>query len=232
MDFNNFVLHHRRNIGTVEEYNYRLGVYVKNAKAIEEFNANKGDKEGYYLAINHLADITEDEFKMMKGYTSVAKDAGTCNRVGTLPNEIDWTKANGNPDGVVAVSPVKNQGSCGSCWAFSAIGAVEGAHAIHQLSKTVQQFSEQQLVDCDRNVNMGCNGGDMGEAFDYIISNGIDTEENYDYVGYDESCRYKHDGDFVISDWCRVKPNEADSLKYALLNGPVSVAIEADTFVF
>ena len=80
---------------------------------------------------------------------------------------------------------------------------------------------------------MGCNGGDMGLAFDYIISNGIDTEEKYGYVGYDAKCKYKDtDGIKPINDWCSVKPYSADALKYALNHGPVAVAIEADTMTF
>ena len=142
MDFNNYVLHHRRNIGTLEEYNYRLGVYIKNVKFIEQFNTNEAEKEGYELAINHLADITQDEFKMMKGYSSVSDRNNKCAKGDQFAAAIDWTATNGNPLKVNAVSPVKNQGSCGSCWAFSAIGAVEGAYAIQQLSKSVQQFSE------------------------------------------------------------------------------------------
>ena len=108
MDFNNYVLHHRRNIGTIEEYNYRLGVYVKNVKFIEEFNAKEADNEGYYLEVNHLADITQDEFKMMKGYSSVSDRNKKCAKGDSFEAEIDWTKANGNPKKVDAVSPVKN----------------------------------------------------------------------------------------------------------------------------
>jgi len=83
----------------------------------------------------------------------------------------DWVK-----DG--AVSPIKNQGGCGSCWAFSTVGSVEGCYALKH--NHIQQFSEEQLVQCDHNGDQGCQGGLMDNAFEYIVSNGgITTEENY-----------------------------------------------------
>lgn len=90
------------------------------------------------------------------------------------------------------------------------------------------------MVDCDTNDgNEGCNGGDMALAFDYVIGNGIMSESDYPYKGYDGTCAFVKSKAFnPIKSWCSVKANDADALKAAISVGPVSVAIEADTMVF
>merc|ERR1712146_130734 len=97
-----------------------------------------------------------------------------------VPDEIDWSDKG-------AVSPVKNQGSCGSCWAFSTVGSLEGRAAI--ATGNLQQFSEQQLVDCDHNGDQGCSGGLMDNAFQYLMgSKGVCTEDSYGYKGKAGTC--------------------------------------------
>ncbi len=149
-------------------------------------------------------------------------------RVGaaTLPASVDWS-AKG------AVTPVKNQGQCGSCWAFSATGAVEGVHAI-KTGKLVS-LSEQQLVDCSGSYgNQGCNGGLMDSAFKYIIqNNGICAEEAYPYTARDGSCHSSScSAAAKISGFYDVPTNNADALKAAVAQQPVAVAIEADKTCF
>ena len=103
--------------------------------------------------------------------------------VDNLPSSVDWTEK--------VVSSVKNQGMCGSCWAFSACGALEGLAALTKGS--VMNFSPQQLVDCSGGEygNEGCNGGDMDAAFRYVIDNGITTDEKYTYHARNQKCAYK-----------------------------------------
>ena len=99
-----------------------------------------------------------------------------------LADSVDWTTKG-------AVTPVKNQGQCGSCWAFSTTGSVEGAMFLK--TGVLTSYSEQQLVDCSSSFgNMGCNGGLMDNAFKYIEGAALETEANYAYTGRDGSCSY------------------------------------------
>lgn len=128
------------------------------------------------------------------------------------------------------VSPVKNQGKCGSCWSFSATGALEGAWMLH--TGTQISLSEQQLIDCSTSFgDNGCNGGMMDDAFGYAIEYGMCTEENDPYEAKEGTCT-----ECVVSthfETCYdVEPNNEVALLAALHNGPVSVAIEADQAAF
>jgi C1A family cysteine protease len=134
---------------------------------------------------------------------------------------VDWRTKN-------AVTQVKNQGQCGSCWAFSATGALEGLHAIKDGS--LLAFSEQQLIDCSSSYgNQGCGGGIMDNAFLYVEAYGIETEQDYPYTGVQGPCKYdKSKVKFANTGYVDVTPNNEKQLEAAVNIGPVSVAVEAD----
>ena len=131
-----------------------------------------------------------------------------------------------------AVTPIKNQGQCGSCWAFSTTGSLEGAYFLK--TGELKSFSEQQLVDCDTKQDQGCNGGLMDNAFDFIKTNkGLCTEESYPYKGVDGTCnkKCKDDSKATVKTHTDVAAN-AKALMSAIAKQPVSIAIEADQSSF
>ena len=149
---------------------------------------------------------------------------------GQADDSVDWRSGS-----IVAVTPVKNQAKCGSCWAFSTTGSIEGAWKI--AGNDLVSLSEQQLVDCagGKYGNKGCEGGSMDSGMTYVKDNGgLDTENDYEYAAKDGVCdkgkEAQHAAD--ITGHVDVPQNNADQLKLAVAKGPVSIAIEADKPAF
>lgn len=177
---------------SVDEEGRRLSIFKDNWRMISEHNA--ADRP-YTLGINEFADMTWDEFlgsrlAKMQNCSAQRGSAKTNLRGNSLPSapaKIDWREAG-------IVSPVKNQGHCGSCWTFSTTGALEAAFT--QKHGTPANFSEQQLVDCAGAFeNFGCGGGLPSQAYEYVLYNGgIDTEAAYPYVGTNGECHFSKSG--------------------------------------
>jgi len=210
------------------EYVQRLDIFINNHMMIESHNALSLD---WTMSHNEYSHMSWEEFREQKlGWGSVPKNSEAesvfddSQHVGALPESVDWrTKG--------AVSEVKNQGQCGSCWAFSTVGALEGAYFLSANSHNLTEFSEQQLVDCDKGYgDQGCSGGLMDNAFKFIKNNGgLCKEGDYAYVGHGENCMKKCDvvPDSAVKSWSDVRATTR-SLAAALAKQPVAVAIEAD----
>jgi len=140
-------------------------------------------------------------------------------KLSQLVGDIDWVSAG-------RVSPVKNQGGCGSCWAFSAVGAIESAYLFRKQSVLL---SEQQLVDCSQSYgNQGCNGGWMDSAFQYVIEHGLTTGEAYPYVTRTNPTCAANGGSYRISTFTDIQG--CDNLANALAQRPISVAVDASNW--
>ncbi|CAN6996324.1 unnamed protein product [Brassica rapa subsp. trilocularis] len=214
-----------------EEWLGKHGKVQNNLRFVDDHNAKN---LSYRLGLTKFADLTNDEYRSMyvgsrlKRRTSTRTSLRYEARVGdALPESVDWRKEG-------AVAEVKDQGSCGSCWAFSAIGAAEGVNKI--VTEDLISLSEQELVDCDTPYNEGCNGGLMNYAFKFIINNGgVDTEEDYPYKDVDGRCDQtrKNAKVVTIDSYEDVSANSEESLKKKhFLTNQSRVAIEAGGRVF
>lgn len=208
----------------------KYSVWKVNLVLIEKHNQD-ADVHGYTLGMNEYGDLTGEEFaSTMNGYrmrpitnsTNVFKKTGQI-----LVDNVDWRQKG-------AVTDVKNQGQCGSCWSFSATGSLEGQHFLK--ANDLVSLSEQNLMDCSTSYgNHGCKGGLMDNAFKYIIANnGIDTEESYPYQAHDERCRYvAGNSGATMSSYKDVEHGDVDALTEAIGSiGPISIAMDASRQTF
>ena len=215
----------------------RYTIWQSKRAFVEEHNRHV-DKFGYMLAVNKFSDLEKDEITAQyKGLkvtdqlliTNETKYFKPSNDFHLLVSEtVDWRDKG-------AVTAVKNQGMCGSCWAFSATGAIEGQHFLK--NSHLVSLSEQNLVDCAQGLfNSGCNGGVPFAAFNYVRKNGgIDTEESYPYNASDGTCRFSSDsvGATVTGYVIIPSGNESALLEAVITIGPISVSIDAshDSFM-
>ena len=221
MKFMEYVSTHNKSYLTTEEFEARKALFAKIDAEINEHNATDSL---YEMGHNKFSDWTEHEKNRLKAHkvnpNAEVKELELDENAAT-PESFDWRDHN-------AVTAVKDQGSCGSCWTFSATGALEGAHAIK--SGKLETFSEQVIVDCEKRDD-GCDGGDEVDGMSFFEKHYIMTEKAYPYTGKDGKCKYDADKATKIKTTSthgggRDRPN---SMKAALSqHGPMTVAIEAD----
>lgn len=222
---------HGKHYHSDEERSYRMGIWARNFEEVVKHNARFVEGlETYEMGMNHFGDLFTEEFSAVYLMKDVDFNAeiNNCKQLtqseGDIPAEVDWTTKG-------AVTPVKNQGQCGSCWAFSATGSMEGGYFIK--NGKLLSFSEQQLVDCSKSYgNMGCNGGIMEFAFSFVEDHGITTEDKYPYKAVTQSKCAVPEGEYKVTECYDVKVNSTESLKEAIALEPVSVAIQANQLGF
>lgn len=234
--FTNFQERFSKKYDSVQELEDRFKIFRSNFNEIIAHNLDID--QNFTMGVNQFTDLTPAEFKVqyVGGYKmQVEAEVGSygCKTFSSSasgsPTSLDWRDRG-------AVSSVKDQGQCGSCWTFSATGAIEGAWSIAK--GQLVDLSEQELVDCATGVaygSNGCNGGEMEGAFKYVIAHGQCDLSSYPYTsgvsktgGTCQKCATVA----TISSCSDVKPNDQLSLKAAVAQQPVAIAIEADTRYF
>jgi C1A family cysteine protease len=218
---------HNKVYATVEEYTSRFNAFKENYLDIEDFYLNN-EGATYRVGINKFSDMTFQEFRMkylnlrITGSNLIGSDV-EIPEVADLPASLDW-RAKG------AVTPVKDQGHCGSCWAFSTIGGIESAYQIK--TGKLLTLSEQQLVDCDEYEGDCQQGGRVETALQYIKeTGGVELSKDYTYRGDDGQCRFDKSKTVVkVTDFVnklKITPTEYKTL---LQKAPLSIALNADKF--
>lgn len=222
--FDDWCKQYSKTYSSEQEKLYRLKVFEDNLAFVTKHNLFSN--ASYSLSLNAFADLTPHEFKASRLglsaapfalHTSFSHHVG--GPVGDLPASVDWRKKG-------AVTSVKDQGACGACWSFSATGAIEGINKI--VTDSLVSLSEQELIDCDKSYNNGCEGGLMDYAYKFVINNhGIDTEEDYPYQARDRSCNKDKLKRHVVTidGYTDIPASNEDLLLRAVAVQPVSVGI-------
>lgn len=237
--FQDFIKIHQKRYTTIEEYQLRWEIFRENYNKIEVFQnmaESSGDEMTHESGVTQFFDLTPEEFAkqyltlnishLQRIRASKSQNKLVANfKDGSAPESWDW-----RDKGVV--SKVKNQGACGSCWAFSAVGNIEAQYAIKKNESVL--FSEQQLVDCDK-VDQGCNGGLMEDAFKYVEgTSGLMLATDYSYTGRQGSCKYDQSKALAkVTGYKFAGTEDENQIKQILYeNGPMAIAINATPLQF
>lgn len=227
--FDRFAETYNRMYSTPEERNLRLQIFRENLGIINLLQETEQGTAQY--GINMFADVSREEFRTR--YLGLRPDLRSENEIPlreaeipdvTLPPSFDWRQKG-------AVTPVKDQGSCGSCWAFSVTGNVEGQYALKH--GRLLSLSEQELVDCD-DLDEGCNGGLPDNAYRSIEKlGGLELETDYPYEAEDEKCHFKRNLVKVeLTSAVNITSNETQIAQWLVQNGPISIGINANAMQF
>lgn len=249
-EWQSYKLEHGKSYENDNIESMRRTIYAHNKQKIHEFHTTQEEAQSFSLKLNHFADSSQVEMMALNGFKlpnevearrgmllnsphadqfvqSILDDDSI-----EVPDSLDWRTVPGR------VSNVKNQGQCGSCWAFASTGALEGqenprANLTGDKSQVVE-LSEQNLVDCVKE-DYGCQGGFMKDAFEFIKSEGgIDDEKSYPYEGATKKCRFNKDKVAFSDAGAAILPTgDEQKLKEVVAKfGPVAVAIDAGSIWF
>ena len=227
--FNYFQMKFTKEYNTLHELENRFKIFRTNLHNIIQHNSNATNT--FKLGMNQFTDLTPEEFKNMYlgGYAQtkpICKPFTFSSAYLHLSNSIDWREKK-------VVSNIRDQGQCGSCWAFATTSNAESVWAIS--TGKLLDLSEQFLVDCSTGIpylNMGCNGGNPDSALKYMIQNGQRLEADYPYTAKDGKCKNGTSSDVKFTECYDVPSKNQIALKAATTKQPVVVAIEADTRYF
>jgi C1A family cysteine protease len=232
-DFVNYIAKHGKSYTDLNEYNLRFERFRAMDQAIKHFTETETSSQHGH---NFLSDYTHEEYSKMLGLKNIARDNTTdkghnfFTSQATAPESVDWRSVT-----PAVVNPVKDQGQCGSCWAFSAVASMESAHAI--FNGTLLSLSEQNLVSCSfLQGNLGCNGGMYARAWNYSNGHPLELESAYPYTSgttmKSGSCTYNSSlGQIKATSHTSVGTDNT-SIMNAIAQQPVSIAVDAETAYF
>lgn len=224
-EWENFKLQHNKIYGKSENLD-RMQIWMESKKTVEAHNLKfLAGKVSYEMGINKFSDLTAEEF--ISNYGMKQEDEKPMSdvekRIVSKPTQpiadgIDWRKTG-------AVTPVKDQGNCGSCYAFSVTGAVEAQYFF--ATGKLYSLSEQQIVDCTKSFNSGCGGGYISQTFQFIANNGgLEAENSYPYTQFEQKCDFDVNYSVAnIGGYYSVDTNEGALLNSVANYGPTSVSI-------
>ncbi len=226
-EFNQFLLKYNKSYSSKEEFNARFQIFKNNFVRLNTYKGTR--KSTHKVGITKFFDMTPQEFR--RQYTNLklsvlelVRSKATLIRVEkkALADSVDWRSQG-------AVVNVKDQGQCGSCWAFSTVANIESQNFIKH--GNLIALSEQQLVDCDDNGDQGCNGGLMENAFEYLTNNGgIMLQKDYPYTARNGKCKFsKAKVAVTLNGFNKLDSTDEDEIATFLAsNGPLSIAVNAD----
>nr|CAD7440070.1 unnamed protein product [Timema bartmani] len=227
--FQDYMTRYNKNYPSKAEHKRRYHIFRANMKRVEQLQRTEQGTAKY--GATQFADLTAAEFKKkylgvnpkLKSEELSPLPAAKIPHI-QLPEEFDWRHYN-------VVTEVKNQGSCGSCWAFSVTGNIEGQWALRR-GKLVS-LSEQELVDCDT-LDQGCGGGLMFNTYTAIKNiGGLENEDDYPYEGESEQCHFnKSEVQVTVAGGVNITSNETQMAQWLVKNGPISIAINANAMQF